>query len=58
MEQIKLKVSIQAPNPYLDYLIRPRFQGLNRLFVLSFENTTGRTLHTQKLSYNCRNKGL
>ena len=34
------KVTIQTPNPYLDYLIDPSFQGVNRRFVLSFENTT------------------
>ena len=27
------KVTIQAPNPYLDYLTDPIFQGVNRLFV-------------------------
>ena len=41
------KVIIQAPNPYLDYLIDPSFQGVNRLFVLSFENTTDRALNTK-----------
>ena len=30
------KVSVLAPNLHLDYLIDPSFQGLNRLFVLSF----------------------
>ena len=34
------KVTIQVPKPYLDYLIDPNFQGVNRLFVLSFENDT------------------
>ena len=28
----------QAQNRYSDYLIDPSFQGVNRLFVLSFEN--------------------
>ena len=32
------KVSIQAPNPYSDFLIDPSFPEVNRLFVLSFEN--------------------
>ena len=41
------KVTIQTPNPYLDYLIDPSFQGVNRRFVLSFENTTDRTLNTK-----------
>ena len=35
------------PNPYLDYLIDPRFQGVNRLFVLSLVNTTDRIVHTK-----------
>ena len=30
----------QARNQYLDYLIDSSFQGINRLFVLSFENNT------------------
>ena len=36
------KVTIQASNTYLDYIIDPDFQGVNRLFVLSFENATDR----------------
>ena len=31
----------------MDYLTDPSFQGVNRLFVLWFENTTGRTAHTK-----------
>ena len=46
------KVSIQAPNPYLDFLIDPSFQGVNRLFVLSFEYKYDRTVHT-KYCINC-----
>ena len=41
------KATIQAPNPYLYYLIELSFQGVNRIFVLSFENTTNRTVHTK-----------
>ena len=41
------KVVIQAPNPYLDYLTDPSFQGVNRLFVLSIKNATYRTVHTK-----------
>ena len=33
-------------NRYLNYLINPIFQGLNRLFVLSFGNENGRTSHS------------
>ena len=35
-----------AQNRYLNYLINPSFQGLNRLFVLSFENENDRTSHS------------
>ena len=35
-----------AKNWYLNYLINPSFQGVNRLFVLSFENENDRTSHS------------
>ena len=41
------EVSIEAPNPYLNYLINPSFQEVNRLFVLSYENIEDRTGHTK-----------
>ena len=41
------KVTVQARNPYLDCLIDPSFEGVNRLFILSFENTTDKTVHTK-----------
>ena len=44
---------MQAPNPYLDFLIEPNFEGLKRLFVLLFEDKDDRIL-----SSNRRNKGL
>ena len=38
------KVTIQAPKPYLDYIIDPSFQGVNRLFyrlkILQIEQYT------------------
>ena len=37
-------VTIQARNPYVDYLIDPSFQGVNLFFVLSFENAADRTV--------------
>ena len=40
------KVSRQTQNDYLDQLIDPSFQGLYRVFVLSFENEVGRERHT------------
>ena len=35
-----------AQNRYLNHLINPSFQGVNRLFVLSFENENDRTSHS------------
>ena len=41
------KVTVEQQNRYLDFLINPSFQGVNRLFVLSFENNSGRTSYTR-----------
>ena len=35
-----------AQNRYLNYLINPSFQGVNRLFVLYFENENDRTSYS------------
>ena len=35
-----------AQNRYLNYLTDPSFQGVNRLFVLPFENENDRTSHS------------
>ena len=35
-----------SKNRYSDYLINPNFQGVNRLFVLSFENKDQRKLYS------------
>ena len=40
------KVSVEVPKPYLYFLINPSFQGVNRLFVLLFENKEDRKVHT------------
>ena len=37
------KVLIERQNQYLDFLIDPSFQGVNKLFVLSFEDNAHRT---------------
>ena len=37
------KLELLALNPNLNYLIEPSFQGVNRLFILAFENDTQRT---------------
>ena len=36
------KVTVQERNQYFDYLIDPSFQEVNKRFVLSSENNTGR----------------
>ena len=40
------KPELLAQNPKLNNLVEPRFQGLNGLFVLAFENDTQRTSHS------------
>ena len=41
------KVSTKRPNQYLYFLIDPSFRGVNRPFVLSFENAGDRKVHTE-----------
>ena len=40
------KPELLTQNPNLNYLVEPRFQGVNRLFVLAFENDAQRTVHS------------
>ena len=47
MEQISIRSKTYAQNQYLNHLVDPNFQGVNRLFVLSFEDENGRTLHSE-----------
>ena len=48
------KVSVERQNQYSDYLIDPGFQGVNRLFVLSFENNAHQTPKLQLIFFsNC-----
>ena len=42
----ELSVKAFAENRYLNYLINPSFQGVYRLFVLSFENENDTTSHS------------
>ena len=39
-------IKTSAKNRDLNYLVSPSFQGVNRLFVLHFENENGRTSHS------------
>ena len=41
------KPELLAQNPNLDHLVEPSFQGVNRLFVLAFENDDDRTSDDQ-----------
>ena len=41
------KVTVQERNGYLDYLINPCFLEVNGLFVLSFENNSGRASYSR-----------
>ena len=40
------KPELLAQNQNLNYLVEPSFQGVNRLFVLAFENDAQRTSHS------------
>ena len=39
------KTTNQGQNKYLDFLIDPSFQGVNRFFVLSFKDDDGGESH-------------
>ena len=41
------KITNQAQSRYLDYLIDPSFQEVNRIFVLSFKDADGHESHKQ-----------
>ena len=40
------KPELLRRNPNLNHLVEPSFQGVNRFFVLAFENDAGRTSHS------------
>ena len=42
----KSNIKTFAENRYLNHLMNPSFQQVNRLFVLSFENENDRTSHS------------
>ena len=44
--KFQTKVSTEGVNQYLDFSIDPSFQGVNRLFVLPFQNEGDRKIHT------------
>ena len=43
-----MKVLTQDQDQYLDYLIDPSCQGVNKLFALTFENNADKTGHSGK----------
>ena len=52
------KPELLAQNPNLNHLVETSFQGVNRNFVLAFENDDDRTSDHQCYLINCRNKRL
>ena len=46
MNKYESDIKTFAQNRYLNHLTNPSFQGVNRLFVLSFENENDRTSHS------------
>ena len=48
MSKYQSNITIQTLNRYLDYLIDPSFQTINRFFVLSFENDTDRRSYKEQ----------
>ena len=46
MEQISIRSKKYTQSRYLTHLVNPSFQGVDRLFVLSFENENDRTSHS------------
>ena len=51
-EKYQSKVTMQVQNRYLDYLMDPSFHGVNRLFVLSFSDSTVRTEYRRYFRLN------
>ena len=51
------KPELLAQNPNINHLVEPIFQGVNRLFVLAFENDAQRTLHSSYYLPNNEIKG-
>ena len=45
LSKCQSKTTEQTRKKYFDYLIDPSFQGVNILFVLSFENKTDTQVH-------------
>ena len=43
MEQVFIKIRVISTKSNLNYLVEPSFQGVDRLFVLAFENDDDRT---------------
>ena len=56
VNQIHPKTSVQ--NKYLNHLVDLSFQGVNRLFALSFENQDDRRSHSSYYVQNVKIKNL
>ena len=52
------ELELSPQNPNLNHLIEPSFQGVNRFFVLAFEDDAQRTSNKKILSSKFKNKRL
>ena len=50
------KPELLAHNPNINHLVEPSFQGINILFVLSFDNDTHMCKNKRLLCYDCWKK--
>ena len=55
-DKYESRLPMQTQNQYLDYLIDPVFQGVNRLFVLSFGDNAVRTGHKEYFTLKLEKK--
>ena len=57
-DKCESRLPMQTQNQYLDYLVDPVFQGVNRLFVLSFGDNAVRTGHKEYFTLKLEKKKL
>ena len=55
-DKCESRLPMQTQNQYLDYLVDPVFQGVNRLFVLSFGDNAVRTGHKEYFTLKLEKK--
>ena len=55
-DKCESRLPMQTQNQYLDYLVDPVFQGVNRLFVLSFGDNAVKTGHKEYFTLKLEKK--